>query len=82
MSTKRWCRSAHDTTSSLIFISGWSGVFPSFYLDDDGAVWRRDGMVFRIWLLWDLRVETFWFVLNYYQHENDQQHQENVKSGA
>jgi hypothetical protein len=32
--------------------------------------------------LWDLRVETFWFVLNYYQHENDQQHQENVNQGC
>ncbi len=40
------------------------GSLPILHLDDNGAVGRVYGTVFRIGLLWDLRVETFWFFLN------------------
>jgi len=51
------------------------------YLDDDGALGRRDRMVVGIRWLRNLRVEALWFFLDYYQHENDEQHQENVNQG-
>src|SRR5882757_10944334 len=60
---------------------GMAGSFAVAYLDDDGCLRGRDGVVGGVGLLWNLGVETFGFLLNYDQHENDEQHKQNVNQG-